>query len=56
MDSRHSLGPLDLSRCARFENIYEKYARQAREGIIRKDLAEVVEKLKCYEAKLRLPV
>jgi len=56
MDSRHSLGPLNLSRCARFENIYEKSARQAREGIIRKSLAQLVEKLKSYEAKLRLLV
>jgi len=56
MYSRHNLGPLDLSRCARVENIYEKSFRQAKEGIIRKSLAQVVEKLKSYEANLRLPV
>ena len=56
MDSRHNLGPLDLSRCARVDNIYEKSARQAKEGIIRKSLAQVVEKLKIHEANVRLPV
>jgi hypothetical protein len=45
-ESRHTLGPLNLFRCANTENIYEKYARQAREGIVRKNVAELVKKMK----------
>ena len=51
-ENRHSLGPLDLWRCAKQNNNYEKYARyakQAREGIIRKSVAQVVKKMKLYE-------
>lgn len=46
MQSRHTLGPLDLSRCKKQENIYEKYARQAREGVVRKHVAEIVKMVK----------
>jgi len=45
MQSRHTLGSLDLSRCLKKENIYEKYARRAREGIVRKEVAQLVKKL-----------
>ena len=48
-ESRHSLGSLNLHRCANKENIYEKYARQAREGIVRKSVAQVVKKMKLVE-------
>lgn len=54
-ESRHTLGPLDLHRCA--NNTYEKYARyakQAREGTIRKSVAQVVKKMKLFEVVKRV--
>jgi len=45
-ESRHTLGPLNLARCANTENIYEKYARQVREGTVRKEVAQLVKKMK----------
>ena len=55
-ENRHSLGPLNLSRCAndKQENIYEKSvrgAKEAKEGTIRKSVAQIIEKLKIHEAK-----
>jgi hypothetical protein len=49
--SRHTLGNLNLSRCKKQENIYEKCAKQAREGIVRKHVIEIVKtvKSKLYE-------
>lgn len=62
-ENRHSLGSLNLSRCAndKQENIYEKSvrgareAKEAKEGTIRKSVAQIVEKLKIHEAKKNGP-
>lgn len=50
-ENRHSLGTLDLWRCAKQNNNYEKYARQAREGVVRKTVLDLVKnvKSKLYE-------
>lgn len=62
MKSRHSLGPINLARCENEndnENIYEKYAKQAKEGTIRKSVEQLVENLKKEKranVNLRLPV
>lgn len=55
-ENRHSLGSLNLSRCANDKqgNIYEKSvrgAKEAKEGTIRKSVAQIVEKLKIHEAR-----
>ena len=50
-ESRHTLGPINLHRCAN-NTIYEKYARyakQAREGTIRKSVSQLVKKMKLVE-------
>ena len=49
-ESRHTLGPINLHRCV--NNNYEKYARyakQAREGTIRKSVSQLVKKMKLVE-------
>ena len=49
MKTRHDLGPLDLHRCENKENIYEKSAKQAREGAVRKNVSHLVKKMKVWQ-------
>lgn len=48
--TRHDLGPLDLHRCKNTDNIYEKYAKQVKEGVVRKELAQFVKEIKSRDS------
>ena len=45
-ETRHNLGSLNLSRCLKKDNMYEKSAKQAREGVVRKHIVEIVKNAK----------
>jgi hypothetical protein len=48
--TRHDLGPLDLYRCKNTDNIYEKYSRQVKEGVVRKEVAQFVKEIKSRDS------